>query len=287
MKQLQHILMPTDFSELADHALQTALAICRQHQACLHLLHVPDNGDKEKARDKLDQLAEEIRKKEGIRVEVHVQDPELADVIRRMTQSGYIDLVVMGNKGAAGFREFLGGSRTLKMVRVSEVPLLTVPPNKKISSFRKILFPVRVSKNFLHKFHLLEPLIDKEETELVIVGLTKPGEKYNLGPEDERILALGETLRRKGIIFRTAYFSTENMGHQLLELADTENADLIVINASLEYKWRQEFIAPYTQYVVDHARIPVLSVRDAEPEIHLDEQLKERIRKAGETGLNG
>ena len=49
----------------------------------------------------------------------------------------------------------------------------------------------------------------------------------------------------------------------MLEVCDAINADLIVINATLDYKWTQFFVGPYTQQVVNHAKVPVLSFTNA------------------------
>lgn len=285
MKQISNILVPTDFSELDNNAIETAVSMALRHQAVLHLLHITGIGSTAEAGKRLQQIVKNLRAKYGIRAEWLQKKGRLEDVVKALTRKGIIDIVVMGTTGAAGFREFLGGSRALNMIRMSEVPLLSIPRSSQTRSFRRILFPIRVSKEFLDKYHFVESIIEKNGSELVIAGLTGPGEKYNLGPDDEKILALGESLRSKGVRFHTVHYQTENKGKKLLELASEFSADLIVINASLEYKWRQEFITTYTQYVVDQSPVPVLSIRDQEPEMNFDEKLKAEIRNAYQPAL--
>jgi len=52
---------------------------------------------------------------------------------------------------------------------------------------------------------------------------------------------------------------------------------LIVINASLDYKWRQFFIGPYTQQVINHAKVPVLSIRTSNAASAFADAVKEEI----------
>ena len=53
----------------------------------------------------------------------------------------------------------------------------------------------------------------------------------------------------------------ENIARQVLDIANEEKPDLIVITATLDETIRDFFLGPYTQDIVNHAHYPVLSIR--------------------------
>ena len=69
----------------------------------------------------------------------------------------------------------------------------------------------------------------------------------------------------------------KNYAKKVLELAKKEKVDLIVINASLDYKWRQFFVGPYAQQVVNHAQVPVLSIRSVNAASAFEDAVQEEI----------
>jgi nucleotide-binding universal stress UspA family protein len=139
------ILVPTDFSEHADHALEYAVELATRFDATVHLIHaipVPAMGVHEigvaynamaiasltkAAQDALD--ARKARYRE--RVELASARCELGDardVIDRAATTLGVDLIVMGTHGRLGIRRLLLGSVAEAVVRSAPCPVLTVRP---------------------------------------------------------------------------------------------------------------------------------------------------------------
>lgn len=143
MPEFRKILSPVDFSETSLHALDYASALAKQLGAELHLLHtyqlpvyaLPDgalmaspeyvNELSAKLQRELDKLVE-ARQEEGLSLHGHLSEgvPH-AEICRQAKELG-ADLVVMGTHGRSGLGHLLLGSVTEKVVRSSEVPVLTV-----------------------------------------------------------------------------------------------------------------------------------------------------------------
>ena len=51
------------------------------------------------------------------------------------------DLLIMGTKGASGLKEYFVGSNTEKLVRLSPVPVISIPGPVKLKSIRNLVFP--------------------------------------------------------------------------------------------------------------------------------------------------
>lgn len=86
----------------------------------------------------------EVMKKEygrGIKMDLQLVCGEIIGSIKRISEEKKIDLVVMGTSGASGLQETLIGSNTEKVVRFSEIPVLTVREARDINSIRNILLP--------------------------------------------------------------------------------------------------------------------------------------------------
>jgi nucleotide-binding universal stress UspA family protein len=165
------ILLPTDFSETADHAEAEATAIARRHRSRLELFHVvepygePPQHMMAVVRDYLEKLEREAEetlasKAEAIRaagIDVsyskshHVPPFEaIADKVTRTEP----DLVVIGTHGRRGFQHLVLGSVAEKLLRSVPATVLTVsvntPPIGNDREFARILVPVDFSEPSSH-----------------------------------------------------------------------------------------------------------------------------------------
>jgi nucleotide-binding universal stress UspA family protein len=130
MKAPQRILVPTDFSQYADKAIEEALMLAKQFQSEMYLLHVVEdiqqcavdyclaqelvdqfrsssvNASKEKLQGAIKQNAEA----EGIRVTANVRIGSPYEEILKEAQEKNIDLIVIATHGKTGFMHHLMGS---------------------------------------------------------------------------------------------------------------------------------------------------------------------------------
>lgn len=134
------ILVPTDGSPASDAALEHAIDLARQYDARLHALYVVDGA----AYSTLEAGAEivvEALESEGKDATTRVAeaaaaaDVECTSTVTTGTayrsiidyiEDNEIDIVVMGTHGRKGLDRYLLGSVTERVVRTSEVPVLTV-----------------------------------------------------------------------------------------------------------------------------------------------------------------
>jgi len=139
MMHINTILHPTDFSDIADQALQVARSLARDHGAKLVLINVPPApppmehyvpqaefaGWVEEAERQLDRLAHSIT---DVPVElcVHTGDPGAA--ILEAADQHHAELIVMGTHGRRGFTRLLMGSVAEHVVRNAHCPVLTIKP---------------------------------------------------------------------------------------------------------------------------------------------------------------
>jgi glycine betaine transporter len=143
MKVPKNILVPVDFSEYAEHALDYAIALAAKLDAKVHLLNVigipalgvPELGvalsagmmdtivkDNQAA---LDKLVSARRTKASIG-EVMLRTGDARDLIVRACEEVGADLIVMGTHGRRGVSRALLGSVAESVLRTAPCPVLTI-----------------------------------------------------------------------------------------------------------------------------------------------------------------
>lgn len=135
------ILVPTDFSEHADQALEYAAALAAQIDAKIHLVHaitVPLNGVREvsygsaviestakEVQAGLDKLAARFRERVSM-APVRVEVGDAREVIDQVAEKIGAELIVMGTHGRRGVKRMLLGSVAESVVRSAPCPVLTI-----------------------------------------------------------------------------------------------------------------------------------------------------------------
>jgi nucleotide-binding universal stress UspA family protein len=136
------ILFPVDDSEQTAAATDHALAIAAEHDATLHVLNVADTNQLSLARvqgDVVDALMTEGERaveetasrarQHGVTTVTEVIQGQPYATIVNYAADRDIDLVVMPTHGRQKLERFLMGSTTERVLRRSEVPVLTVRPD--------------------------------------------------------------------------------------------------------------------------------------------------------------
>jgi nucleotide-binding universal stress UspA family protein len=127
------ILIPTDGSAAADTGVTHGLALAGQFEAAVHVLYVirsgrglpsPSDPERTEAEDVVRSVVEKADQ-QGIEVQTHVQAGSPHDSIRNFIPKHGIDLVTMGTHGRSGFKRYLLGSITEKVLRTSDAPVVT------------------------------------------------------------------------------------------------------------------------------------------------------------------
>lgn len=136
----KNILVPTDLSAGADHALDYACELARTLGAKVHLLNVvgiPVTGVPELGLaltstmvDSMiadNQVAlEKLAAQRSCAGEVVLRTGDARDLILQTAEELGVDLIVMGTHGRRGFTRALLGSVTESVVRSATCPVLTV-----------------------------------------------------------------------------------------------------------------------------------------------------------------
>jgi nucleotide-binding universal stress UspA family protein len=129
--KLMTIIVPTDFSQIADDAARYAAQMLKgKPDVNLLLLHVYDKaGEKDEAEILIERLKDELQTNHSVNVEVRLERAgNLIDIIERLVRHADAKLVVMGFSGKERMEQTSIGSNTLKMIEKNVCPILVIPP---------------------------------------------------------------------------------------------------------------------------------------------------------------
>ncbi|MEO9892333.1 universal stress protein [Aurantibacter sp.] len=160
---MRTILIPTDFSDNALHAVNYAVDLFKCERVHFYFLHAyadevygpyksKNNEEieiekkklKKQTEKKLDTLIDQIQdvppnprhSYEGIAV-----FDALVDAVNDQVNEINIDMVVMGTKGKSNDKKIIFGSHTVQLFKYVKCPVLAVPNDADFEQPKKILFP--------------------------------------------------------------------------------------------------------------------------------------------------
>lgn len=142
----QHFLVPVDFSEYANQALDYAIALATKLQSrltLLHVIHIPPLAAVDIGPYMTDIEAHARKAIEGNLQRVHDAGLEGTMVlvhgipwqeIVQTAEDKQVDLIIMGTHGRSGIHHVLLGSVAEKVVRLAPCPVLVTRASPKAAS---------------------------------------------------------------------------------------------------------------------------------------------------------
>ncbi len=128
MVYLKNILVTTDLSRYSLAAMEHAASFGLLYASKIFLLHVTSSPEGvETAQKALEQFAGRHLSPDLKLVRV-VRSGSPAEEIRRFAEEESVDLIAMATHGRTGLQHILLGSVAEKVVRLSEIPVLTIKP---------------------------------------------------------------------------------------------------------------------------------------------------------------
>lgn len=273
---VKRVLVPIDFSETSKLALDYSSFFCKKFSAKLHLLHVITAGSYDKVLPHVDVsargeklrgvLKEELNKlaskysdcnPEGI--EVHITDGRVSKDIVNLSRALNVDLILMGTHGVSGFEEFFIGSNAYRVVTAATCPVLSVQEKATGLSFKNIAMSFDRTIQTRDKVPMAAEFAEKFGATIHMAGIITDNYEEELPKFNLKLRQVEEYLEKRNIPYTTEIRQGENIAEMSMDFANSKNADLIVIVTEQEPSTGL-FMGPYAQRIVNHSRIPVLSI---------------------------
>jgi nucleotide-binding universal stress UspA family protein len=285
---MKRILFPTDFSEAAESALNIAINLAKEVDAELFILHSlnsvqqyvdislstagditmpgmqPDvvmaaiDQEKKRVDQKMNDLVEKV-KSFDVKVQSEVVHPALEYEINDVAFKYSIDFIIMGTHGASGLRETFIGSVAQKIVRVAKVPVLTVNGTGDNFAINKVVccsdFTEDQINEQLPRVKAFTDIFNAEfdlvyintptyfeESKTVMTRMNDVSEKFDLSPSSINI------------------YNSFDIDEGVIAFAEQQNANVIAMITHGYRGMKKLFSDNITQSVVNHSKVPVLTL---------------------------
>lgn len=276
---MKKIIIPIDFSEHLEYALQTAAKLAKKYDAELLALHMLEMSDiMLTASDGLQnqktafflQLAEQ--KFENFLKKDYLEDVKVTPIIKHFKVFSEVndvaikqeaDLIVMGSHGASGLKEYFVGSNTERVVRNSNIPVLVVKNNVPDVNFDVIAFACDFSEETIKPYLNAVKMFSKVDTKLYLVHVNLPSDKFKSSLEIEKRVVNFFTKAEKKLdkMKDVHYVSDYSVEEGVLNCANKIGADLIVMPTHGRKGLAHFFEGSIGEDVANHSTLPVITFK--------------------------
>jgi nucleotide-binding universal stress UspA family protein len=254
------LLVPTDFTKVADAALNHAINLAVKLNGEISLLHiVSKESNLEPAIAKLTYISEKVGAEHAVKTTYIARVGNIFDDIGDVAAEIGAKLIVMGTHGMTGFQK-ITGSHALKVITNSTVPFIVVQENVQIKEYRKIVFPLDLSRDSKQKLHTTMLLAEKFNSKIYIVTNKEASPTMLLSLEKNLDYAK-KYLEDQNIAFEVNALAGDKFVQNTLEFAVQIDADLIAIVNSSEGNIVGS--ADAQQIISNESKIPVLCVNSS------------------------
>jgi len=288
MIPIRRILLPCDFSEFSRRALDRALILAGWYEAEITAIHVvppldsfPRPMHEPALREQiLTELRQFLKPAEaaGVSVRTAILEGEVDGQIDEQARHLPADLVIMGTHGRGGFRRWVLGSVTEKVLRTSPCPVLTVRGTGDgpvlPAALERVLCPVDFSESSMNALQHALSIVEHAGGQLtalhVIEGYPEPLDLFELNVTEfmrhleqsarERLRqAVPEEARHGGKLEEMV--AVGKPWREILRIAQAQASGLIVIGVHGRNPAHVLLFGSTTNQVVRESVCPVLTIR--------------------------
>ncbi|HEY9083653.1 MAG TPA: universal stress protein [Vicingaceae bacterium] len=276
MKTKQNkILVPIDFSEQSLIALKQSYNLAKIQDAEIVLLYVLEelnpvikvffsevSGLKEAVEKNLKTLAEDSSKESGVPISYLLTKGSVYNKIVKTAKAIKAKMIVMGTQGAA--RGKFIGSNSLRVVKTSPCPVITIKGKKHQKGCKNILLPLDLTKATTDKVNIGIKLAKMFNAQINVASIILSDKNEALSKLEEQINQVKEVIEKENIKCETALIPIEKgkkkLVSALLDYAEDIAADLILIMTQQENDFKELFIGSKAQAIINKSEVPVMSV---------------------------
>jgi nucleotide-binding universal stress UspA family protein len=258
------LIVPYDFTEVADNAIHHALVTAKVVNAEVHVLHVVGKQDEIKeAKGKIaaaTSAALESSKAKDVEIVNHVRVGNIFDDIADFAVEIGAELIFMGTHGATGWQH-ITGSHALKVVTSSPAPFVIVQENDiNESGYDDIVVPLDLHKETKQKLTLVANIAQYFDSRVHVI-IPDESDEFLKHTVKANIVFANKFFNERGIDVTTTLAESSGFDKEVVKHAVKVDADLIAIMNLQKNQLLGLFGSNHEQYMItNEAMIPVLVV---------------------------
>jgi len=272
------VLVPTDFTKVADFAIDHAAGIAKLLNGRVAILHVINKETKshlkkeklteEAINEKLEAIAITLEKKYKVKLDYISEKGSIFTTIAKVTENIGAKIVVMGTHGKIGVQHLIG-SFALKVIESSKLPVIVVQERDFGKGYKHIVLTIDESSESKQKVKWAIHIAKIFNSTIHLFGIRHNDEF--LGDMVEKNMAQIKNILAKNGIKYTEKISADsgsNFAKNIMVYSDYIKADLIVIMTNPDQLLPSFILSPWAEQVIfNTAKIPVMCVNPVDLDI--------------------
>ncbi len=274
---MKTILVPTDFSEPANNALDVAIQLSKKLNGRVILLNIIepiksyvaatdgmyiDASVEQKYIDYLKENAQSqmkvlLKEHTDVQIDTQVSLGTIFTAIQEQIKNEGVDLIIMGTMGVSGLDEVLIGSNTEKVVRMAQCPVLAVKDKIDFDKIQRFLFATNLNKEQLP---ILEKVVALKNTlgmELHLLYVNVPNDFYTNREVEKKKEKFIKAAQLEDYTFH--FYNALNEENGIIYFAEDNHMDMIAVATHQRTGLAHLISGSIAEDVVNHAQRPVLT----------------------------
>ena len=275
---MKKIAIAIDFSKSSLNALDYAIEFANVFSADIDMIWVNKPSNAESIYPEDGPMIKEEAERRFKEIQVNMQ-PKLKGKLAFAIKNGKVyrkiidhannvdaDLIIAGTHGISGFEEFWMGSNAYRIVMAADLPVLTIRETykKRNSVIKKIVLPIDKTIETRQKLPLTTLLAQQFDAEVHILGLYSSHYDDVLAKIRTYVNQTAEYLKKANVKYIIKDLEDDDTAKGTIDYAKSIDADLICIMTKHEISLNAYFLGLYSQHMVNHSQIPVLTVEPKE-----------------------
>jgi nucleotide-binding universal stress UspA family protein len=276
---MKKIIVPIDFSEHSEYALEAAANLAQKYGSELIVLHMLElsnailtaNGNSineeavfylKLAEQKFDAFLDRPYL-EGLKITPIVKHFKVWSEVNDVANEHHANLIVMGSHGASGVKEVLVGSNTEKVVRHADIPVLVIKHNPILLDFENGVFASDFTDEAITPYLNARKTFDKLGAKMHLVYVNSPDGNFRSSTEiDKRIsLFLKKADGDLDNLENVHIVSDYSIEKGILNFANTIGADLIAVATHGRKGLAHFFEGSISEDIANHSTLPVMTFK--------------------------
>jgi nucleotide-binding universal stress UspA family protein len=264
-RESKSILIPWDFTKVAEDALEHGIKISKMVDNDIRLLHIAHKGMSQEEKDKLNsrllKVAEETEQKYGIKPGTIILEGNIFSAISEYASDSDSSMVIMGTHGIKGMQK-ITGSWALKVMIGSKVPFLVVQEKPgDMEKYQNIVFPIDFRQENKEKLHWAIYLGKYFDSKIHILKAAVADKSLHKKMNINLNFAIKFLIQNSIEYELHTIDKTGNFAKDTLKFAHEINADLILIMTTKNINFSDYILGAQEQYIIaNSSKIPVMCV---------------------------
>lgn len=266
---MKNILVPTDFSENANKALDVAMALAKRFEANLHLIHTYHtstptghmaNVNRVIKEDREREMAEFLTKikataPEGVAIDGVCRHGYPIETIEKEIDRVAADLLVMGTLGASNVAKKVWGSTASKLVKTNKVPVLAIPLETHYRDLNNMVLAVdALDLAVLNTLNPALKLVQASRLSLELLHVSKTGQDSDIDN------SIQDYLQNMAIPYTYHKVESDDVLQGILDFAHQKQGNILCLVSHQRGWFENLFHNSVSQQVALQSDLPVLII---------------------------